>query len=81
VRNCCAINPAATCESNLLAAGVTREELRVVQKADGVCPAANLAEARIREIARLIDASGCQQITGRIVLQKLDGGACSLEGG
>ena len=81
VRNCCAINPTATCESKVLAAGVARQELRAMQAPDGVCPAPDLAEARIREIARLIDASGCQHITGRIVLSRLDGGVCSRDAG
>jgi hypothetical protein len=73
---CCAINTKALCESKLHAAGVTEDEQRVVITAEGACPTAAMSEARIREIANLIDASGCPQITGHIVLAKLEAKAC-----
>jgi len=46
---CCAIEPKAKCEGDLLGAGVTREELSVLMgSAEWICPSGTLSEARIK---------------------------------
>jgi len=47
---CCAIEPKAKCESELLGAGATREEVATLTGAGKVCPSSTLTAGRIREL-------------------------------
>lgn len=76
---CCAIEPKAKCESELLGAGVTHAELSILLgSAEQVCPSEQLSEARIREIMPIWTASeSCRLTHGYGRLNALDAGLCS----
>jgi len=80
---CCAIEPRAKCDGDLLGAGVTREELSVLTgPAEWICPSGTLNEARIREIAPIWAASeSCRVTRGSARLSALDGGLCPARSG
>ena len=80
---CCAIEPKAKCEGDLLGAGVTREELSVLTgPAEWICPSGTLSEARIREVAPIWAASkSCQTTRGSARLRALDSGLCTARSG
>ena len=47
---CCAIEPKAKCEGDMLGAGLTRSEVELLLgPAEWICPSGTLSEARIRE--------------------------------
>ena len=73
---CCAIEPKATCESELLGAGLTQEQIAIVTgPADKVCPSPALPEARLRSIAAAWPKS-CAEAHGSSRLVALDSGSC-----
>jgi hypothetical protein len=47
---CCAIEPKAKCESELLGAGATREEVAILTGVEKVCPSDKVTAERIREL-------------------------------
>ena len=75
---CCAIEPKAKCEGDMLGAGVTGAEVELLLgPAEWICPSGTLSEARIREIAPLWAASeSCRATRGSTRLSGLDGGLC-----
>lgn len=76
---CCAIEPKAKCESELLGNGVTHAELSLLLgSAERICPSAEISEARIREIAPIWAASdSCRLTRGYDRLGALQAGLCS----
>lgn len=77
---CCAIEPRAKCESELMGAGLTRSEITVLMgSGDMVCPSDTLSETRIREIAKVWEAAdACQASRGYDRLRALDAGLCPV---
>ncbi|RYG31143.1 MAG: hypothetical protein EON93_13495 [Burkholderiales bacterium] len=47
---CCAIEPKAKCDSELMGIGVTPAEMAVIRSGDRICPSLELSAERIREI-------------------------------
>lgn len=78
---CCAIKPSATCEGELLGAGVTHAEVAILLGAsEYVCPSDTLSEARIREIAPIWTGSdACKLTHGFGRLSALDAGLCPVQ--
>jgi hypothetical protein len=76
--DCCAIEPRAKCEGDLLGNGLTHAELDVLLSgSDAVCPSEVLSEARIREIAPIWIASrSCTSTYGPGRLSALESGVC-----
>jgi hypothetical protein len=74
--DCCAINTKAKCEGMLAAAGIKRAEVDALKVDGGACPSPALSEARIREIARAVDAPACSALFGQIDLSRINRGAC-----
>ena len=47
---CCAIEPKAKCDSELMGIGVTPAEMAIIRSGDRICPSLELSADRIREI-------------------------------
>ena len=47
---CCAIEPKAKCDSELMGIGVTPAEIAVIRSGDRICPTMDFTAERIREI-------------------------------
>ncbi len=47
---CCAIEPKAKCDSELMGIGVTPVEMAIIRSGDRICPSFDLSAERIREI-------------------------------
>jgi hypothetical protein len=47
---CCAIEPKAKCDSELMGIGVTPAEMAIIRSGDRICPSMELSADRIREI-------------------------------
>ncbi len=47
---CCAIEPKAKCDSELMGIGVTPAEMAIIRSGDRICPTMELSADRIREI-------------------------------
>lgn len=47
---CCAIEPKAKCDSELMGIGVTPAEMALIRSGDRVCPSMDFTAERIREI-------------------------------
>lgn len=77
---CCAILPSAKCEGDMLSAGVTHSELKILQGAEeAICPSATLTETRIRELGAIWAASpSCRQTRTLSRTRALDGGLCPV---
>lgn len=76
--DCCAIEPRAKCESDLLGNGVTNAEMGVLLgPSEMICPSELMSEARIREITPIWNASAsCKVERGPGRLSALEGGVC-----
>ena len=77
---CCAIEPRAKCESELMGNGVARSEIAVLMgSGDMVCPSGTLSETRIRELAKVWEtADACKASRGYDRLRALDAGLCPV---
>lgn len=47
---CCAIEPKAKCDSELMGMGVTPEEMAILRSGDRICPSINMSAERLREL-------------------------------
>ena len=47
---CCAIEPKAKCDSELMGMGVTPEEMAILRGGDRICPSINMSAERLREL-------------------------------
>ena len=47
---CCAIDPKAKCDSELMSIGITSAEMAIIRSGDRICPTMDLTAERIREI-------------------------------
>lgn len=77
---CCAIEPKAKCESELLGAGATREEIEILTHGGDVCPSATLTADRIRELDAAWPAS-CRGSGAMSPAYAMSSGQCDATAG
>jgi hypothetical protein len=74
---CCAIAPRAKCASELLRAGVAKEEIQILMgPPERICPTDRITDARLRYVASL-QGPECKAALGYDALAALNAGKCS----